>query len=233
MNNEGFIHLKNLSKSYGLFLALDNINLDIVKGKVVGLLGPNGCGKTTLIKLLANLLTNYEGEILIDGQVPGVQTKRIISYLPDRNYLNDSWNANAAIDFFEDFYSDFDRNKALTLLRKLNIPLETKFKSLSKGTKEKLQLILVLSRQADLYLFDEPIAGVDPAARDYIFELILENYNREATIIITTHLVHDVEKILDQAIFLNHGRVTRFGDVDKIIGNSGKTLEDIFKEDFR
>jgi ABC-2 type transport system ATP-binding protein len=233
MNNEGFIHLKNLSKSYGTFLALDNINLDIVKGKVVGLLGPNGCGKTTLIKLLANLLTNYEGEILIDGHVPGVQTKKIISYLPDRNYLSNSWNANNAINFFEDFYDDFDRERALMLIRKLNIPLDSKFKSLSKGTKEKLQLILVLSRRADLYLFDEPIAGVDPAARDYIFELILENYNDEATIIITTHLVHDVEKILDQAIFLNYGRVTRFGDVDKIVGNSGKTLEDIFKEDFR
>ena len=228
-----FIQLKGLSKSYGQTLAIDNISIDIMKGKIVGLLGPNGCGKTTLLKLLANLLSNYTGEILIDGHKPGIETKKTISYLPDRNYLTDSWTAIKAVEFFEDFYSDFNSEKALKLISKLDIPLDRKFKSMSKGTKEKLQLILVLSRKAELYLFDEPIAGVDPAARDAIFDLILENYNREATILITTHLVHDVERILDYAIFLNNGQITRYGEVSNLIGNTGKTLEDLFKEDFR
>jgi len=233
MDNSKFVQISGLSKFYGQTLALYNLDIEIMKGKIVGLLGPNGCGKTTLIKLLANLLTNYSGKILIDGHEPGIETKKIISYLPDRNYLSDSWTPLKAVAFFEDFYSDFDRNKALKLLEQLDIPLDRKIKSLSKGTKEKMQLILVLSRNAQLYLFDEPIAGVDPAARDRIFDLILENYNREATIIITTHLVHDVEKILDYAIFLKKGQITRFAEVKKIIGDSGKTLEQVFKEDFK
>lgn len=228
-----FIQLKGLSKSYGPTLAINNISIDIMKGKIVGLLGPNGCGKTTLLKLIANLLSNYTGEILINGYKPGIETKQMISYLPDRNYLTDSWTAITAVEYFSDFYLDFDKEKAIRLIEKLNIPLERKFKAMSKGTKEKLQLILVLSRNAQLYLFDEPIAGVDPAARDAIFDLILENYNREATILITTHLVHDVERILDYAIFLNNGQITRFGEVKALISNTGKTLEELFKEDFR
>lgn len=233
MENSKFIQISSLTKAYGSNIALYDISIDIMKGKIVGLLGPNGCGKTTFLKLLSNLLNNYKGEILIDGMKPGLETKKIISYLPDQNYLSDNWTAKLAIEFFSDFYDDFDAEKAKFLMTKLNLPENQRFKSLSKGTKEKLQLILVLSRKAQLYLFDEPIAGVDPAARDYIFDLILENYNKDATIIITTHLVHDVERILDYAIFLNKGQITRFGEVSTLLGDSNKTLEQLFKEDFK
>lgn len=231
--DDNLISIKNLTKCYGPIVALNNISLDIKKGTIVGLLGPNGCGKTTFIKLLANLLTQYRGEILIDGYKPGVDTKKIISYLPDRNYLSNNWTADDAIRYFQDFYEDFDVKKAYDLVDRLDIAPNIKFKQMSKGTKEKLQLILVLSRNAKLYLFDEPIAGVDPAARELIFKLILHNYNKEATILITTHLVHDVESIIEYAIFLNKGRVTRFGKVNQMLDATNKTLEELFKEDFR
>jgi ABC-2 type transport system ATP-binding protein len=232
-NNDIMISVKGLSKYYGTTQALRNVNLDIYRGRIVGLLGPNGCGKTTLIKLLANLLTQYEGSILIDGKTPGVETKKIISYLPDRNYLSDSWNANQAITFFKDFYDDFDENKARELINQLGINPAMKFKSMSKGTKEKLQLILVLSRKALIYLFDEPIAGVDPAARELIFNLILQNYNKEATVIISTHLIYDVEQILDDVIFINRGEIVRYGNVKEITETTQKSIEDLFKEEFR
>lgn len=231
--SERIVHIENLTKKYNTFVALDNISLDLYKGRIVGLLGPNGCGKTTLIKLLVNLLNQYQGVITINGSVPGAQTKAFISYLPDRNYLPDTWNALNALNFFQDFYHDFDRAKATHLLNKLQINPHMRFKEMSKGTKEKLQLILVLSRNALLYLFDEPIAGVDPAARDLIFELILENYNKEATVLISTHLVYDVEKILDDVIFLKNGIITRYGDVESIRNNTQKSIELLFKEDFR
>ncbi|HHU55143.1 MAG TPA: ABC transporter ATP-binding protein [Acholeplasmataceae bacterium] len=231
--NDNLITIKNLTKSYGPIIALNNINLEIKRGTVVGLLGPNGCGKTTFIKILANLLTQYEGEILIDGHKPGIETKKIISYLPDRNYLPNNWNVLDAATYFKDFYDDFDYYKAIDMAKRLEIPLNIKFKAMSKGTKEKLQLILVLSRNAKLYLFDEPIAGVDPAARELIFKLILHNYNQEATIIITTHLVYDVQSILEYAIFLKDGVITRYGKVDQMLESTNKTLEELFKEDFR
>ncbi|MDY0064557.1 MAG: ABC transporter ATP-binding protein [Bacilli bacterium] len=227
------ITIQHLTKRYGSTVALYDLNIDIVRGKIVGLLGPNGCGKTTLIKLLANLLNRYEGKITIDGFEPGVETKNLISYLPDRNYLPDSWDATKAFAFFKDFYPDFNVEKANKLLSRLGIEPSLKFKHMSKGTKEKLQLILVLSRDAKCYLFDEPIAGVDPAARELIFELILENYNKEATVIISTHLIYDVEKILDYAIFLKNGVITRYGEVGQIRRATDKTLEQLFKEDFR
>jgi ABC-2 type transport system ATP-binding protein len=234
MNNEDVIvHIEGLSKSYGSKLALNNLSLDLYRGKIVGLLGPNGCGKTTLLKLLANLLTQYDGTILINGFKPGPETKSMISYLPDRNYLSETWTAEDAITFFKDFYNDFDEKRARFLITKLSIDLNAKFKTLSKGTKEKLQLILVLSRKAQLYLFDEPIAGVDPASRDLIFDLILENYNKDATVIISTHLIYDVEKILDYAIFIKNGQVLRYGDVKQIVAQTNKSLEELFKEDFK
>ena len=179
METNNLIKINNLTKLYSNTVALSNVNLELPKGKIIGLLGPNGSGKTTLIKIITNLLSQYQGEVYIDGQKPGVYTKSIISYLPDVNYLDEKWNGNQAIDFFKDFYQDFDENKARSLLNKLEIPVNKRFKELSKGTKEKLQLILVLSRNAKLYIFDEPIAGVDPATRDLIFDLILENYKNE------------------------------------------------------
>lgn len=233
MNSEVMISVKSLYKSYGSTLALKNVNLDLYKGRIIGLLGPNGCGKTTFIKLLANLLTQYQGEILIDGHKPGLETKKIISYLPDRNYLSDSWTANQAIDFFKDFYDDFNEEQARELINKLRIDPMMKFKSMSKGTKEKLQLILVLSRKASIYLFDEPIAGVDPAARDLIFELILQNYNKEATVIISTHLIYDVERILDDVIFIRQGEIILYGNVKNIVEIHQKSVEEIFKEEFK
>ena len=233
MNSEVIISVNGLSKNYGGNAALRNVSLDLHKGRIIGLLGPNGCGKTTLIKLLANLLTQYQGSILINGHKPGLETKKIISYLPDRNYLADNWTANQAISYFKDFYEDFDEKQARELISKLQIDPFMKFKSMSKGTKEKLQLILVLSRQAQVYLFDEPIAGVDPAARDLIFELILQNYNKLATVIISTHLIYDVEKILDDVIFLRQGEVIRYGNVKHIVNTYQKSIEDLFKEDFK
>lgn len=227
------VHVETLTKKYGDTIALNNVTLDLYRGKVVGLLGPNGCGKTTFIKLLANLLNQYDGKIMINGKAPGPETKAIISYLPDRNFISDTWNSKMAIAFYKDFYADFNEEKATHLIKKIGINPLMKFREMSKGTKEKLQLILVLSRTALLYLFDEPIAGVDPAARDVIFELILENYNKEATVIISTHLIYDVEKILDYVVFLRNGFVTRYGDVNTIRENTQKSIELLFKEDFR
>lgn len=229
---ETIISVKNLTKFYHNNMALNDVSLDLYKGKVIGLLGPNGCGKTTFIKIIANLLSNYNGEVLIDGKKPGVYSKNIISYLPDRNYINENWTANYAIEYFSDFYSDFNKAKALKLFRMLKIDTNKRFKELSKGNKDKFQLILVLSRDAQIYLFDEPIAGVDPAAREMIFDLILNNYNKGATVLISTHLIYDVEKILDYAIFLKDGEVIRY-DTVKEITKDGKTLEEVFKEDFR
>lgn len=226
---KNIVVVRNLTKKYGGFPALKNISVNIPAGKIIGLLGPNGSGKTTFIKLLANLLMNYEGEILIDGNKPGSESKKIISYLPDCNYLSNKWNAEDAIQYFKDFYDDFNDKQARHLIYKLHINPKTKFKYLSKGTKEKLQLILVLSRKAKLYLFDEPIAGVDPAARDLIFQLILDNYNKEASIILSTHLIQDAENILDYALFLKEGYVLAFDEAEKIRSERGKTLNEYFK----
>lgn len=226
---ENIIEVANLTKRYSGFPALKNVTLSIPKGKIVGLLGPNGSGKTTFIKLLCNLLMSYDGQILINGNKPGIESKKIISYLPDCNYLSEKWTANDAINYFKDFYEDFDENQARGLIYRLGINPNQRFKFLSKGTKEKLQLILVLSRRAQLYLFDEPIAGVDPAAREFIFQLILENYNKEATIIISTHLIEDAERILEYAIFLKDGFLLRYDEAEKIRQEEGKSLNEYFK----
>lgn len=222
-----------LSKFYGAQNALNNINLSIKKGEIVGLLGPNGSGKTTLLKIIAGLINNFSGEISILGGKIGIDSKSRVAFLPDSSFIAPAWSVKKCLDFFSDFFSDFDKNKAISLLKELNISLDSSFKSLSKGTKEKLQLILILSRKAELYIFDEPIAGVDPIARDLIFKLILENYNKEASVIISTHLVSNVEQILTNAIFLKYGEIIENDSIENLKSKyNNKDLEAIFKEIF-
>lgn len=196
------LECKNLSKKYGRKQALDNITLSLESGKIIGLLGPNGSGKTTLIKLINGLLAPTGGKLFINGNTPGVESKKIVSYLPERTYLDETQKVSEAITLFEDFYKDFDRSRAISMLEKLNIDSNARIKTLSKGTKEKVQLILVMSRRAKLYCLDEPIAGVDPAARDYILSTIINNYEPDSTILISTHLISDVENILDEVVLL-------------------------------
>ena len=198
------LECKNLVKSYGNKVALEGIDLSMKRGRIVGLLGPNGSGKSTLIKLANGLLTPTSGELLINGNKPGVETKKIVSYLPERTYLADWMKVSDIINFFKDFYEDFNEEKAYDMLSKLNINANDKLKTMSKGTKEKVQLILVMSREAELYFLDEPIAGVDPAARDYILNTIISNYNENATVVISTHLISDIEQILDDVIFISY-----------------------------
>lgn len=223
----------NLKKFYGNHCALKGINLKIAKGKIVGLLGPNGSGKTTLIKLANGLLTPTEGEIKIDGMQPGVETKKIVSYLPDRTYLNSWMKVKDLIDFFDDMYENFNREKAFSMLQKLGIELDLRLKTLSKGTKEKVQLILVMSRDADLYILDEPIAGVDPAARDYVLNTIINNYNTNGTILIATHLIADIERILDDVIFIDKGEIVLESSVDDIREEKGQSVDGLFREVFK
>ena len=220
-------------KSYGRKSALNNINLSISSGKIVGLLGPNGSGKTTLIKLISGLLVPTKGELLINGLKPGVESKKIVSYLPDKNHLYEWMKISELIRFFDDFYSDFDKNKAMEMINRLGININDKFKSLSKGTKEKVSLTLIMSRNAKLYLLDEPIGGVDPAARDYILETIISNYNEDATIIISTHLISDIEKVLDEVIFINNGEVVLTSTVDDIREKRGLSVDALFREEYR
>jgi len=227
------LECKNLVKSYGSKEALKGIDLTINKGRIVGLLGPNGSGKSTLIKLANGLLTETSGEILIAGKKPGVETKKIVSYLPERTYLNDWMKVSEIIKFFQDFYEDFNPEKAYDMLKRLNIDPKDKLKTMSKGTKEKVQLILVMSREADLYLLDEPIAGVDPAARDYILNTIINNYNENATVVISTHLISDIEQILDDVIFISYGTVALCKSVDEIREGEGKTVDALFREVFK
>ena len=227
------IEIKNLSKNYGKKQALENINITIEPGKIYGLLGPNGSGKTTLIKIINDLLTPTSGEVLVKGNKPGIESKKIISYLPERTYLNMNFKVRELLNYFEDFYENFDRKKAQTLLKKLNINEEDNLKTMSKGTKEKVQLILVMSRKADLYILDEPIGGVDPASRDYILETILNNFDEKSSMIISTHLIQDIETILDNVIFINQGRITLNDSADKIRNEKGKTIDQVFREDFR
>jgi ABC-2 type transport system ATP-binding protein len=227
------VECKHVTKKYGVKVALDDVNLTIEKGKIIGLLGPNGSGKTTLIKLLNDLLVPNSGEILIQGNHPGVETKKIISYLPERTYLNFNMKIKEVIQYFKDFYEDFREEVAYELLKKLDINPDDKLKTLSKGMKEKVQLILVMSRKAQLYILDEPIGGVDPAARDYILDTILKNFNEEATIIISTHLISDIEKILDEVIFIKKGKIVLHESSDQLRDESGKSIDGYFREEFK
>jgi ABC-2 type transport system ATP-binding protein len=227
------LECRSLTKSFGATKALDNINLSVQRGRIVGLLGPNGSGKTTFIKICNELLTPTAREIRIAGFKPGVETKKIVSYLPERTYLNDWMKVSEIIGFFKDFYADFSPEKACDMLKRLNISADSRLKTLSKGTKEKVQLILVMSREAQLYLLDEPIGGVDPAARDYILDTIIRNYSEDATVILSTHLISDIEKILDDIIFLKEGQVILAKTVDEIRDEHGKSVDALFREVFK
>ncbi len=227
------LECKNLTKRYGNFTALDQINISLEGGHIVGLLGPNGSGKTTLIKIINGLLTPTSGEATVHGKPIGVESKKVISYLPDHTYLNKNMRIRDIIDYFEDFYSDFDTKRAYDMLAKLSINPTDKLKTMSKGTKEKVQLILVMSRHADLYVLDEPIAGVDPAARDYILNTILSNYDENATILISTHLIADIENILDQVIFIHNGHIRLSSTVEEIREQNGKSVDALFREVFK
>ena len=213
--------------------ALDDVSFTLKPGKIYGLLGPNGSGKSTAIKMINDLLQPTSGHVLVNGTAPGVESKSIISYLPDCNYLQDWMKVEDAFKLFEEFYQDFDRNRAEEMLRSLNINSQARLKTLSKGTLEKVQLILVMARRAKLYVLDEPIAGVDPAARDYIMQTILSNYGEESSILISTHLITDIEKILDEVIFIQNGKIVLQGAVDDIRAEHGKSIDGLFREVFR
>ena len=231
--NEQLVTCTALTKQYGSKTALRGVDLELGRGRIVGLLGPNGSGKTTLIKILCGLLQPSEGTVLIDGQYVGPYTKSIISYLPDRMYFADWMKATDLFDLFADFYADFDRVKAMSMCASLGVAPSDRLKSMSKGTKEKVQLVLVMARKAQLYLLDEPIAGVDPAARDFILSTILTNYNEDGTVLISTHLISDIEKVLDEAIFLQEGKITLHDTVDNIREREGKSVDALFREIFR
>ena len=230
---ETVLECKSLRKQYGKKIALKNIDLQIPTGSIVGLLGPNGSGKTTLLKLAAGLLTPSSGEIIACGYKPGVESKELVAYQPDKVYLNDWMNVEQLIKMMVDFYPNFNKDKAYDMLKRLNIEPDQKLKTMSKGTKEKVQLILTMSREVNLYILDEPIGGVDPAARDYILNTIINNYKEDATVIISTHLINDVEPVLNHIIFLKEGAVVRQGDVDDIREETGMSIDALFREEFK
>ena len=223
----------NLTKAYSHdTVAVDNLTISIGRGRIIGLLGPNGSGKSTFIKMINGLLTPTSGSILINGHVPGIESKKRIAYLPERTYLQSNMKVCELIDFFADFYEDFQKDKAYGMLQSMDIKSSSRLRALSKGTKEKVQLILVMSRNADLYILDEPIAGVDPAARDYILKTIISNYNENATILLSTHLISDIENILDDVIFIQNGRIKAQTTVEDIRSNHGKSVDAYFREVF-
>ncbi len=224
---------ENLTKIYHQTKALNSIDLAIESGKIIGLLGPNGSGKTTLIKLINGLLTPTEGKVLINGCAPSVETKKLVAYLPDNSYLNSWMTVRQIVNYFVDFYDDFREDVAYTMLNRLGISPTTKLKTLSKGNKEKVCLILVMSRNAKLYVLDEPIAGVDPAARDYVISTIINNYNPDATVLISTHLISDIEQILDEAIFIQNGDILLHKTIDEIREENNCSVDELFREVFR
>lgn len=230
---QSIIEFQNLSKTFGKTKAVDNMSLSIAPGKIIGLLGPNGSGKSTLFKLINGLLEPTKGQVLIEGQAPSMESKKIISYLPERTYLNDWMKIRDILNFFHDFYEDFDLVKAKEMLKVLGLDERHPLKTLSKGNKEKVQLILVMSRKAKIYLLDEPIGGVDPAARDFILETILSNYQEDATMIISTHLISDIEKVFDEVILLQNGSVYDYDSVDSIRAKTGKSVDELFREVFK
>lgn len=230
---DNILECRNLVKLFPNCMALNGVDLEIPKGRIIGLLGPNGSGKSTLMKLANGLLTPTQGEILINGKAPGVESKKVVSYLPERTYLTEWMTVQDMTDLFADFYADFNKEKAFGMFKRLAINPKLRIKTMSKGTKEKVQLILVMSREAELYLLDEPIGGVDPAARDFILDTIIGNYNENATVLISTHLISDVEKILDDVIFINQGGIALTASVDDIREKQDKSVDALFREVFK
>ena len=223
----------NVNKQFGNKKILKDINLTIPKGKIIGLLGKNGTGKSTLIKLINDLLTPTSGEVLVNGKPVGVESKKIISFLPERTYLDKSMTVEQVITYFEDFYKDFSSNKAKELLKDLDLDVTQKLSKMSKGMQEKVQLVLVMSRKADLYILDEPLGGVDPATRDYILDTILNNFNEDATVIISTHLIADIERILDEVIFIDKGKIILQSDADELRKKEKESIDEIFRRMFK
>jgi len=227
------LECKKLCKSFDNKQILKDINLKIPKGKIIGLLGKNGAGKSTLIKLINDLLTPTSGEILINGEKPGVKSKEIIAYLPERTYLDKDMTIKQAIKYFEEFYKNFDSQKAMKLLKDLDLNINTKISKMSKGMQEKLQLILVMSRNAQIYILDEPLGGVDPATRDYILDTILTNFYDGASVIISTHLISDIERILDEVIFIDKGQIVLTSSADELRNKEKLSIDEIFRRDFK
>ena len=233
MSNMKLLEIKSLNKSFDKKEILKDVNLSISSGKIVGLLGKNGAGKTTLIKLINDLLTPTSGEILIKGKKIGVETKKVVSYLPERTYLNKQMKVSEVIKYFKDFYEDFDDGKAKKLLKDLDLDIEEHLSKMSKGMQEKVQLVLVMARKADLYILDEPLGGVDPATRDYILDTILSNFNENAGVIISTHLISDIERILDEVIFIDKGKIILQSDADKLRNKEKSSIDEIFRRMFK
>lgn len=227
------VKCNNLCKEFDNKQILNNINLIIPKGKIVGLLGKNGSGKTTLIKLINDLLTPTSGEVLINGEKPSIKSKKVISYLPERTYLDKSMKISQIITFFDEFYDNFDKEKAIKLLKDLDLDINSKVSKMSKGMQEKLQLILVMSREAELYILDEPLGGVDPATRDYILDTILSNFSEGASVIISTHLISDIERILDEVIFINKGKIVLTSSADELRKKENASIDEIFRRSFK
>ena len=227
------LEVKKLDKTFDNKEILKDINFNISKGKIIGLLGKNGAGKSTLIKLINDLLTPTNGEILVNGNKIGIDTKKVISYLPERTYLNKQMKVSEVISYFEDFYDNFDSEKAVKLLKELDLDINQKLTQMSKGMQEKVQLVLVMSRNADLYVLDEPLGGVDPATRDYILDTILSNFNENASVIISTHLISDIEKILDEVIFIDKGQIVLQSDADKLRNKENASIDEIFRRMFK
>lgn len=227
------LEIKNLSKKFDNKYVLDNVNLKISSGKIIGLLGKNGAGKSTLIKLINDLLTPTEGEILVKGNKIGVESKKVISYLPERTYLNKQMKVKEVINYFSDFYDNFDAEKARKLLKDLDLDENKNLSKMSKGMQEKVQLVLVMSRSADLYILDEPLGGVDPATRDYILDTILSNFNEGASVIISTHLISDIERILDEVVFIDKGKIALQSDTDELRQKENASIDEIFRRMFR
>lgn len=233
MSTSSLLRLEHVQKNYGKTEALSGVNLDIQPGSIVGLLGPNGSGKTTIIKLINGLLQPTSGQVLINGEKPSPKTKKAVSYLPDTTYLGDNMKIKEVFAMFKDFYSDFDEEKANHLLEDLNLDEKSRLKNLSKGNKEKVQLILVMSRKADLYVLDEPIGGVDPAARDYILKTIIQNRSENSSVLISTHLISDIEDILDDVIFIKDGEILLQEDANELRRKHDNTIDHIFRDQFR
>ncbi|OUP78307.1 MULTISPECIES: ABC transporter ATP-binding protein [unclassified Thomasclavelia] len=227
------LKIDNVTKKYGRFKALDNVTLTLQSGKIVGLLGPNGSGKTTLIKIINGLLKDYQGNILVDGNPIGVESRKIISYLPDENYFQDWMYIKDVLNIFSDLYQDFQKDNCLELMKRFNLEPNMKIKSLSKGMKEKFQLCLVMSRKAKLYILDEPIAGVDPAAREVILDVILNNYDEDALVLISTHLISDLETIFDEVVFLKEGKVVLHQETEQLRHERKQSIDEAFREVFR